>query len=249
MYARSEVKSNPAAPLGYLAPLCVAVFFIFIWAIVGARHRYIRQNQSDNPLDPESLVASRGFVGVISRSEVEKQFPLVNYSAWWTGRHQHDADLKEIGKRDSTVSDCSKDDDAIGHRGANTPGDHPTSPPETEGHDQSGTAPEHPDAHEDGREAVSPDPEDSHSLCAICMDGFEEGDMIRPLTCGHIFHPSCVDPWLTKRQACCPLCKKTFSRNRDSSSETRRAPISFTAILPAPPGAVLLRNAIIPRGP
>lgn len=103
-------------------------------AIVGARHRYIRQSQGVNPIDPESLVGTRGFVGVISRSEVEKLFPLVNYTAWWTSRHQHEADPKEIGKRHSTVSDNSQDDDPIGHREDNTPGDHSANLPETDGH-------------------------------------------------------------------------------------------------------------------
>jgi hypothetical protein len=30
------------------------------------------------------------------------------------------------------------------------------------------------------------------------------------LTCGHAFHAVCLDPWLTSRRACCPLCKADY---------------------------------------
>jgi len=38
----------------------------------------------------------------------------------------------------------------------------------------------------------------------------EEDDDIRGLTCGHAFHAGCLDPWLTSRRACCPLCKADY---------------------------------------
>lgn len=241
--SEDEDDSNPIAPLGYLAPLCVAIFFIFIWAIVGARHRYIRQNTGAHPLDPESLVSR----GVITRGDVEKQFPLINYSTWWTSRNHHEAELKEIGTRTSTVSDRSQDDDDDGHD-KNHPAEHDrvsaAMTDDATGDGRSGSSSGTPGGLEEQRRET----EDADCLCAICMEGFEKGDMIRPLTCGHIFHPFCVDPWLTKRQACCPLCKKTFSHHR-TSAEDRRIRTSFSALLPAPPGAVLLRSDIIPRNP
>ena len=55
--------------------------------------------------------------------------------------------------------------------------------------------------------AQLPDPGDT---CAICIDTLEDDDDVRGLSCGHAFHASCVDPWLTSRRACCPLCKADY---------------------------------------
>jgi Ring finger domain len=63
-----------------------------------------------------------------------------------------------------------------------------------------------------------PNPGDT---CAICLDTIEEADDVRGLTCGHAFHASCVDPWLTSRRACCPLCKADYyvAKPRNENSE------------------------------
>ena len=79
-----------------------------------------------------------------------------------------------------------------------------------------------------------PDPGDA---CAICLDTIEEDDDIRGLTCGHAFHASCVDPWLTSRRACCPLCKADYyvpkprPEGADAESTGRRS----RGNMPAPP--------------
>ncbi|ESZ99044.1 hypothetical protein SBOR_0578 [Sclerotinia borealis F-4128] len=50
----------------------------------------------------------------------------------------------------------------------------------------------------------------SQPICPICLDDFESGNTpIRELPCGHIFHPECIDPFLSNNSSLCPMCKKS----------------------------------------
>ena len=42
--------------------------------------------------------------------------------------------------------------------------------------------------------------------CTICLENLIEGDEVRRLKCGHVFHAECIDSWLVK-VAACPLCR------------------------------------------
>lgn len=42
--------------------------------------------------------------------------------------------------------------------------------------------------------------------CAICIDNFEAGSVVRHLTCTHVYHKKCIDPWLVDKGTC-PQCK------------------------------------------
>ena len=76
--------------------------------------------------------------------------------------------------------------------------------------------------------------------CAICIDNLEDDDDVRGLTCGHAFHAACLDPWLTCRRACCPLCKADYyvakPRAADDADDTGRRERGMR--LPASPAAV-----------
>ncbi|KAI9207646.1 uncharacterized protein BJ171DRAFT_278877 [Polychytrium aggregatum] len=58
-------------------------------------------------------------------------------------------------------------------------------------------------------------------MCPICLMDLEEGEAVRELTCGHLFHPECIDPWLlgpspstiphtrsVYGHRTCPICKQ-----------------------------------------
>lgn len=84
--------------------------------------------------------------------------------------------------------------------------------------------------------AQLPDPGDA---CAICIDTIENDDDVRGLQCGHAFHASCVDPWLTSRRACCPLCKADYyvpkPRPEGADAEEARRQGRRVGEMPAPP--------------
>ncbi|KAG8202115.1 hypothetical protein JTE90_010476 [Oedothorax gibbosus] len=50
------------------------------------------------------------------------------------------------------------------------------------------------------------DHEDEYECCAICIEPFQHGELIRSLPCKHCFHKICIDPWLLEQRSC-PMCK------------------------------------------
>ncbi|QDZ19632.1 RING-type domain-containing protein [Chloropicon primus] len=45
-------------------------------------------------------------------------------------------------------------------------------------------------------------------ICSICQCGFDAGEKIKKLPCGHTFHAECADEWLGKYSTNCPVCKE-----------------------------------------
>ncbi|KAK9034852.1 hypothetical protein V6N11_076908 [Hibiscus sabdariffa] len=43
--------------------------------------------------------------------------------------------------------------------------------------------------------------------CAICLEDYKDGEILKFLPCQHDFHSSCVESWLTKWGTFCPVCK------------------------------------------
>jgi len=67
------------------------------------------------------------------------------------------------------------------------------------------------------------------TTCPICIEDFEPGEKLRMLPCGHAFHTECILPWLTRRQGCCPLCKKSVlggAEDEETNTAAESAPYS-----------------------
>ncbi|KAG7449523.1 uncharacterized protein BT62DRAFT_985126 [Guyanagaster necrorhizus] len=46
---------------------------------------------------------------------------------------------------------------------------------------------------------------------------------LRLLACGHVFHPTCLDPWLTDVSGRCPVCQRAVELPGPSSKRTKRS--------------------------
>lgn len=47
--------------------------------------------------------------------------------------------------------------------------------------------------------------------CTICLEEYKNRiSIIRELPCGHIFHPDCIDEFLSENSSLCPLCKASM---------------------------------------
>jgi hypothetical protein len=57
------------------------------------------------------------------------------------------------------------------------------------------------------------------TMCSICLDDFESGELLVLLPrCQHAFHKECIQPWLTERQGCCPLCKTDVYEKQETDA-------------------------------
>ncbi|CAI5445706.1 unnamed protein product [Caenorhabditis angaria] len=48
--------------------------------------------------------------------------------------------------------------------------------------------------------------------CAVCLDPYQVNDIVRILPCRHIYHKSCIDPWLLEHRTC-PMCKSDILKH------------------------------------
>jgi len=45
--------------------------------------------------------------------------------------------------------------------------------------------------------------------CSICLSDFDDGETLKKLPCGHLFHDDCVASWLQRNKRC-PLCVRAI---------------------------------------
>lgn len=57
-------------------------------------------------------------------------------------------------------------------------------------------------------------------MCAVCIESYKSGEVVTVLTCDHIFHKACIEPWLLDRRTC-PMCKCDILKALGVEEETK----------------------------
>ena len=48
--------------------------------------------------------------------------------------------------------------------------------------------------------------------CIICLERYETEERVTELSCGHLFHYSCIEKWFDESTTC-PCCRKDYKEN------------------------------------
>ncbi|XP_049573259.1 E3 ubiquitin-protein ligase RNF128 [Syngnathus scovelli] len=74
---------------------------------------------------------------------------------------------------------------------------------------------------------------DSH-MCAVCIESYKAGEVVTVLTCDHIFHKACIEPWLLEKRTC-PMCKcdilKALGVEEEEKESMSRAPLQEVTVI------------------
>ncbi|KAJ0127894.1 Uncharacterized protein HZ326_29005 [Fusarium oxysporum f. sp. albedinis] len=61
---------------------------------------------------------------------------------------------------------------------------------------------------------------DSLVTCVICLEGMQDSDTVRLLSCGHSFHSDCIVSWYLRHHYTCPLCVSCYIPDATASSRS-----------------------------
>ncbi|XP_071730071.1 probable E3 ubiquitin-protein ligase XERICO [Rutidosis leptorrhynchoides] len=56
--------------------------------------------------------------------------------------------------------------------------------------------------------------------CSVCLVEFKPDSEINRLSCGHVFHKSCVEKWLKYWNVTCPLCRNHMMMPKEGEENT-----------------------------
>ncbi|XP_073064521.1 E3 ubiquitin-protein ligase RHA2A-like [Primulina eburnea] len=66
-------------------------------------------------------------------------------------------------------------------------------------------------------------PDDFDSDCVVCLNRLgDEGDYVRELACGHMFHKDCFAGWLDQLNFNCPICRQPLAQDGRLDCTQRR---------------------------
>lgn len=235
----SQNNSSSQNYLFFIA-LALGVVFANLWIILGVRYLYRRrQRQRNLALDPESAhpgtmipMIARGMVvhplslgrhnrprrkrekKVVSLAYMDDNFPVTLYGDWKHGPLDSATEKSEKSEKSEKVVDTilEKDLDALSDD-VQEDFTHTTIIVEDHDHvalslsnseDASALSLSETNSRNSRVEPADPD------TCAICIEQLENCDEVRILKCNHVYHLACITPWMTNRNASCPLCKTSY---------------------------------------
>lgn len=56
--------------------------------------------------------------------------------------------------------------------------------------------------------------------CSVCLIEFKPEAEINQLSCGHVFHKSCLEKWLNYWNITCPLCRNHMMAPKEAEENT-----------------------------
>lgn len=59
---------------------------------------------------------------------------------------------------------------------------------------------------------------DAKLQCSVCWEDFVLKEMVHQLPCLHVYHESCIKPWL-ELHGTCPICRQNLANNEQGSTE------------------------------
>ncbi|XP_045501217.1 E3 ubiquitin-protein ligase RNF126-like isoform X2 [Colias croceus] len=95
-------------------------------------------------------------------------------------------------------------------------------------------------------ETVTEQQAEANMSCSVCWDNFQLGETISRLECEHIFHSSCITPWL-QLHATCPICRRSLLPQNEPQSTASSTTTTPSTNGDARPTATLTPRVVIRR--
>lgn len=64
--------------------------------------------------------------------------------------------------------------------------------------------------------------------CPVCKEDYALGESVRQLPCNHLFHDSCIVPWLEQHDSC-PVCRKSLTGQNTATNPPGLTGVGFSS--------------------